>query len=153
MIYEALTKMEDLVWCFLRLEASAHNQNQTVPGWTGFFAATFDRSEDMGNVNFLPSINQAPTELSTIVKTVKQVKLKSQALPLKEVDLVASHAIFSKLLEAITGSDPETRSLINLRMGGFHIACPFLSVAGKRFAESGLSDLVVEAGILGPNAV
>ena len=33
-------------------------------------------------------------------------------------------------------------------MGGFHIA-----IIGKRFAESGLSDLVVEAGILGPNAV
>ena len=84
---------------------------------------------------------------------VKQVKLKSQALSLKEVDLVADYAIFSKLLEAITGSDPETRSLINLRVGGFHIAYAFLAVTGKRFAESGLSDLVFEAGIFGPNAV
>ena len=84
---------------------------------------------------------------------VKQVKLKFQAHSLKEVDLVADYAIFSKLLEAITGSDPETRSLINLRVGGFHIACAFLAVTGKHFAESGLSDLVFEAGILGPNAV
>ena len=38
-------------------------------------------------------------------------------------------------------------------MGGFHIACAFLAVIGKRFAQSGLSDLVVEAGILGPNTV
>ena len=82
-----------------------------------------------------------PTELSTIAEVVKQVKLKSQALSLKEVDLV------------ITGSDPETRSIINLRLGGFHIACGFLAVTGKHFAESGLSDFVVEAGILGPNAV
>ena len=44
-----------------------------------------------------------PTELSTIVEIVKQVKLKSQALSLKEVDLVADHAIFSKLLKVITG--------------------------------------------------
>ena len=81
------------------------------------------------------------------------MKLKSQALSLKEVDLVADHAIFSKLLEVITGSDPETRSLINLRMEGFHIVCAFVAVIGKRFAESGLSDLVVKAGIFGPNAV
>ena len=81
------------------------------------------------------------------------MKLNSQTLSLKEVDLVADHTIFSKLLKVITGSDPETRSLINLRMAGFHIACVFLAVTGKRFAESGLSDLVIEAGILGPNAV
>ena len=66
---------------------------------------------------------------------------------------MADHDIFSKLLEVIRGLDPETRLLINLSMGGFHIACAFLAVIGKRFAESGLSDLVVEAGILGPNAV
>ena len=81
------------------------------------------------------------------------MKLKSQALSLKEVDLVADHAIFSKLLKVITRSDPETRLFINLRMGGFHIVCAFLAVIGKLFAESGLSDLVVEAGIFEPNAV
>ena len=56
-IYEALAKTEDLVWCYLQLEASVHNQNQTVPGWTGSFAATFDKSEDVSNVTFLPSVN------------------------------------------------------------------------------------------------
>ena len=88
------------------------------------------------NVTFLPSINQAPTELSTIIEIVKQVKLKFQVLYLKEVDLVADHAIFSKFLQMITGSDPETSLLINL-MGGFQIAWAFLAVIGKRFAESG----------------
>ena len=63
-------------------------------------------------------MNQAPTKL--------------KHLCLKDVDLVADHAIFSKLLELIIGSDP---------------------VIGKHFAESGCSDLVVEAGIFGPNAV
>ena len=77
MIFEALAKTEDLVWCFLRLEASAHNQNQTVPGWTGFLVATSDISEDVSHVTFHPSIIQAPTELSTIVEIVKQVTFKS----------------------------------------------------------------------------
>ena len=67
--------------------------------------------------------------------------------------MVVDHAIFSKFLEVIAGSDPETRSLINLRIGGFHIACAFLAVTGKGFAESGLSDLAIEAGILDPNDV
>ena len=71
MIYEALVKTEDLVWCFLRLEASSHNHNQSVLGCTGFFAATSDRSEDVSNVTFLPSINQTPTELSTTAELDK----------------------------------------------------------------------------------
>ena len=109
MIYEALAKTEDLTWCFLRVEASVHNQNQTIPGWSGFSAATSDISEGVSNVTFLPSFNQAPAELSTIAEIVKQVKLKFQALSLKEVNLVADHAIFSKLVEVITGLDPETK--------------------------------------------
>ena len=61
--------------------------------------------------------------------------------------------MFLKLFQVIIGSNPETRSLINLRIGGFHIVCAFLAVIVKHFAESGFSDQVVEAGILGSNAV
>ena len=38
---------------------------------------------------------------------------------------------------------------INLRMGGFHATCVSLSVIGKRFANGGLKDLIVESGFLG----
>ena len=34
-------------------------------------------------------------------------------------------------------------------MGGFHATCVFLSVIGKRFADKGLKDLIVESGLLG----
>ena len=43
---------------------------------------------------YLPSINQAPTELSAIVEIIKQVKTKSERIvSLTEVDLVAHHAV------------------------------------------------------------
>ena len=71
---------------------------------------------------------------------------------MKEVDAVAGH-VFLKLFQVKIGSDPETRSLINLRIGGFYIVCAFLAVIVKHFAESGFSDQVVEAGILGSNTV
>ena len=34
-------------------------------------------------------------------------------------------------------------------MGGFHATCVSLSVIGKRFANGGLKDLIVESGFLG----
>ena len=41
------------------------------------------------------------------------------------------------------------RSFFNLRMGGFHATCVFLSVIGKRFANGRLKDLIVESRLLG----
>ena len=40
-------------------------------------------------------------------------------------------------------------NFIVLRMGSFHTALNFMSVIGKRFSNSGMRELVVEAGILG----
>ena len=45
------------------------------------------------------------------------------------------------------------RDFINLRMGGFHACCIFLSVTGKRFADAGLKDLIIESRIMGEESV
>ena len=139
----------------LRMQASVYCQKQTIPNWSGFFSIVKEQlKQDISNVINLPSINQAPTELSTIVEIIKQVKIKSERLSLTELDLVANHATYSKLLEVLTLHDHAVaRSMINLRMGGFHTACAFIAVIGKRFQDSGLSDLIVEAKVLGPNTV
>ena len=38
-------------------------------------------------------------------------------------------------------------------MGEFHTACTLLAVTGKRFMDAGLHDILVESGLVGPNAV
>ena len=38
-------------------------------------------------------------------------------------------------------------------MGGFHACCIFLAVIGKRFASGGLTDIVIESGLVGPGTV
>ena len=38
-------------------------------------------------------------------------------------------------------------------MGAFHICSTYLAVLGKRFEDSGLSDLIIESGLVGPSAV
>ena len=71
-----------------------------------------------------------------------------------EVDLVPDHATYSKLLEVLTlHDDIVARSMINLRMGDFHTARAFIAVTGKRFQDSGLSDPITEAKVLGLNTV
>ena len=38
-------------------------------------------------------------------------------------------------------------------MGAFHTSCTFLAVIGKRFADAGLRDIIVEANLLGRNSL
>ena len=45
------------------------------------------------------------------------------------------------------------KNFINLRMGGFHASCNFISVNGKRFRVTGLKDLFIEATRIGINSV
>ena len=74
------------------------------------------------------------------------VKEKAEALNLKEADLV----IYCKAVEIVMRErNTHLRLFINLRMGGFHATCVFLSVIGKRFANGRLKDLIVESRLLG----
>ena len=78
------------------------------------------------------------------------IKEKAEALNLKETNLVLDHAIYCKAVEIVMSErNTHFRSFINLRMGGSHVTCVFLSVAGKRFADGGLKVLIVESGLLG----
>jgi hypothetical protein len=38
-------------------------------------------------------------------------------------------------------------------MGAFHTSCPFLAVIGKRFADAGLKDILVEEEVVVSSAV
>ena len=42
-----------------------------------------------------------------------------------------------------------TQAFNGLKMGGFHAACTFLGVSGKRFRDGSLKNLAMEAGITG----
>ena len=55
-------------------------------------------------------------------------------------------AIYSKAKE-IQWRFPNEFSNLVVRMGGFHIVLNFLSLIGKKFADSGLDNLLIESGV------
>ncbi len=98
----------------------------------------------------LPAINQSPTKLETVQDVLVQSKLKAEALGLSETDVVMDQAIYARALEILLmPRNRELKKFIVLRMGAFHTSCIFLSVIGKRFADAGLRDLIVEANLVG----
>ena len=59
---------------------------------------------------------------------------------------VFSSSVYSKAKE-IQWRFPNESSNVVVRMGGFHIVLNFLSLLGKKFADSGLDDLLIESGV------
>ena len=111
---------------------------------------TSNENDGVCKVYYLPSIDQSPTKVSVVEEVLLQVKAKSEALGIKESDLVFDHAIYRIALEILM--DPrneELKKFINLRMGAFHASCIFIAVIGKRFGAAGLKDLLVESGLVG----
>jgi len=61
-------------------------------------------------------------------------------------------AIYAKAKE-IQWRRPDEFKATVLRLGGFHMAMVFLAVIGKRHAESGLEDILIESKAFGPTTV
>ena len=47
----------------------------------------------------------------------------------------------------------DLKKFVILRLGGFHTMSIFIAVIGKRFADAGLCDIVIEAILLGGSFV
>ena len=95
-----------------------------------------------------------PIKLDTFHEVLQQVKRKTEILNVQSADLVLDHAIFTKALDVLNDpANEDLKALISIRMGGFHACCIFLAVISKRFASGGLTDIVIESGLVGPGTV
>ena len=57
------------------MKPSFYCQKQTIPNWLDFFSIIEEHlQQDISNVIYLPPINQAPTELSTIMEIIENTK-------------------------------------------------------------------------------
>ena len=151
LLMEEFSKSLDLVWILARMDSVENSTVQTVPAWTGFnYLISPDGPNDFPDkVVHLPSINKSPAEMATVNEVLRLVKAKADALQLTEIDLVFDHAIYGKAFEIIRNPvDGSLKNAINLRMGGFHVECIFLSVISKRFLDGGIKGLVIEALLL-----
>ena len=75
-----------------------------------------------------------------------------KSLQLNNIVVVFDQALYAKAAE-VTWKRPETFKNIILRMGVFHATCNFMGTIGKRFADAGLRDLCVEAGVIADGSI
>lgn len=117
------------------------------PGtWTGINIRTttpLDRSV----IHYLPIIEASPTDPATVRHVLAEAIKMADTLQCPTVMVVFDQAIYYKA-QVIRWVDEDIRDRLLPRLGELHTIMSFTSAIGKRFARSGLEDLLVEAEVI-----
>ena len=117
-----LSAMVDQIWCLARLHSWTTTGTKKIQNWPGFnyLIHLVEHTDDVHTVSYLPSINQSPTRMDTVLEVLKVTVQKFKKLFLEEVDIVFDHAIYSKALEIIMNPIHEDlRAFCNIAWGHF----------------------------------
>ena len=141
---------KDMVWLFIRKDMSS--VGQIVPGWGGFVSVTGSRPMQLTTIDYYPVINRPITDYSTVQECLRVAEEATrevgQTYTINTFDL----GVCMKALPLIW-NDPERYKNHIVMVGTFHLVCAYFKMVGKKMAGSGLSDALLEAGLIGSGSV
>lgn len=155
----AYARVIDFAWLLCRQQIEEtifnfeENQRQVIPAWTAFnMKLQEDAIPRESSVGYCQVIEASPTEMPTVYTILTRSLQMANQLQQSDAIVVLDQAIYAKALEVIW-QDKEEFSHIVLRLGTFHIICAFMSAIGKRFGDAGLSDVLLESGVVGAGSI
>ena len=157
---DALAPGEDLdiVWLLLRSTQATSRfgrsaaEPQEVPPWSGFNASVACTAvQPVTRIAYLPLIPESPTDGAVVGEVIQRCVLMARSHGQSHCILTCDQAMYAKAVQVMSQKRDAYPEVV-LRMGSFHTILSFLGVIGKRFADGGLSDLLVDAGVVGPSA-
>ena len=118
----------------------------TLSGWSAFNALTNQLPiPNPHTIGYCQVLDASPTELATVYTLLRRSIAMADQLRQQDVVVVVDQAIYAKAKDVVWSRPQEFKRIV-LCMGAFHICCNFLGVISKRFADGGLSDILVESG-------
>ena len=104
------------------------------------------------SIGYCQVIEASPTELPTIYSVLQRSLQMGDQLGKHDVLVLFDQAIYAKAVEVL-GQNQEQFQRLVVRIGSFHTIRAFLAAIGKRFGDAGLSDAIIESGIVGSRSM
>ena len=98
-------------------------------------------------VGYLPTIDSPATAMNTIFEVLMKARQTKDELKLRHVVVVFDQAIYAKAVEIMWKHRDLFADLVP-RLSAFHTISCVLSVIGKQFLPSGLTDVIIESGVI-----
>ncbi|KAL5013682.1 hypothetical protein ScPMuIL_007952 [Solemya velum] len=140
-----LAKEKSILWLLIRIYSSAANQE--VPGWTGFLSVTGSKPTKLTTVDYYPVINHPITEYRTVQECLRYAEKATTEVEQEYVVTTFDLGVCMKALPLIWNTTVKYQKHI-VMIGTFHLICAYLRMVGKKMACSGLSDVMLEAGLI-----
>ena len=125
-------------------------EDQTVPGFSGFHARMSNPQDKSQAIYHMTYPNPPCKTILYDVMSKLSRSITSKKMPFAVI--VGDHPVYALMLE-IKSENAELFAHILPFMGAFHVQMSFVSAIYKRFKGSGISDVLVAAGVIADGSV
>ena len=142
----------DSAYCLSKIPDA---DGRILPNWTGYNTQLYSECHDLPpitNLGYLPIIDASPTCMDTVYTILKQSINIADELELGSIALVMDQAIYAKA-QQIRWENDSFKDRLVVRLGDFHTAMAYMAIIGKRFQNSGLEDILIEAEVVAQGSV
>ena len=146
------TCIDDVCWMLLRLSDpfmlcnQQKPEEQTTPGWSGFNTLTYPSIPVKTMIGYHPMIHAEASNFSTLYTLMKLAQKICESTGQRDSVITFDLDLYAKAKQLQMRYPNEFKDTV-IRMGGFHIALNYLALLGKKYAQSGLEDLLIESGV------
>ena len=120
---------------------------QEVPGWNGFISLTGEKPTNMTTIDYYPVIANPITDYKTVQECLKYAEEATDEVNQQYVITTFDLEVGKKAYPLIWNNPTRYENHIVL-IGTFHLACAYLRMLGKKMNGSGMSDILLEAGLI-----
>ena len=115
--------------------------------WVGFNAKLLTDISRTQKVSYLPPINLSPTDPSVVMETMNRaIKIANEC---KQKYIVVTYdLVIAKMALQLQSMHKQTFDRLFIHLGPFHIEMSYLKAVGSFIENSGLTNVMVECGLL-----
>lgn len=123
-----------------------------IPMWVGFNCKIHDIETCKQHISYLTPINASPTSNSVVLETMQQSKKIAEELNQSSIQVTYDLAI-AKVALQIQATEKPTYDNLFIHLGPFHIMMAYFKAVGKVISDCGLTNIMVESGLLANGSV
>ena len=144
----------DQAFVMTRMSTSGEEGHSGIPSCTGFNTSLQSNIPALSIVGYLPAIDASPTQMEAVKSILTRSIKYADVLHLAVVVLVFDQAIYAKAQKIIWEDETEDwKKRLVVRLGGFHTKRSYLSCIGIRYKDAGLTDIIIESGLVASGSV
>jgi len=137
--------LQNLLWILIRLHST--REKQSVPGWGGYISFTGSVPERLTTIDYYPIIPQPITDIEAVAECLRYSEDGARQVGQRYVITTFDLGVCMKALPLVWANVQRYQDHI-IMIGTFHLSCAYMKMLGKKMEGSGLTDILLEAGLI-----